>query len=288
MTPDVITLNSGVQVPQLGIGVYQVSSADCGPALAQAFAVGYRLVDTANIYLNERAVGAAIRASAVPREEIFLTTKLWPPDYAYDKATAAIDRTLTRLRVDYIDLLLLHQQFGDYKGAWRAMQEAVAAGKVRALGVSNFDERRFSDLAEEAEILPAVNQVECHPYFQQRGLKDFLRPFGTVLEAWYPLGHAKRALLAEPLFARLGEKHGKSAVQVILRWHVQEENIAIPRSTNADHIAANIDIFDFSLAPDEMASIAELDKGKPFFRMPDLVGRIIFPAARVDFDKRQR
>jgi diketogulonate reductase-like aldo/keto reductase len=288
MMPDVITLNSGVQIPQLGIGVYQVSSADCGPALARAFAVGYRLVDTANIYLNERAVGAAIEASALPREQIFLTTKLWPPDYAYDKASAAIDRTLTRLRVDYIDLLLLHQQFGDYKGAWRAMEEAVAAGKVRALGVSNFDQRRFSDLAGAAEILPAVAQVECHPYFQQRDLKEFLRSFGTVLEAWYPLGHANRALLAEPLFARLGEKHGKSAVQVILRWHVQEGHIAIPRSTNPDHIAANFEIFDFALAPDEMASIAELDKDKPFFRMPDLVGRIIFPAARVNFDKRQR
>src|SRR4051794_21353810 len=163
MTPNVITLNSGVQIPQFGIGVYQVSSADCGPALAQAFAVGYRLVDTANIYLNERAVGEAIQRSDVPREEIFLTTKLWPPDFEYDKAAAAVDRTLTRLRVDCIDLLLLHQQFGDYKGAWRAMEEAVAAGKVRALGVSNFDQRRFSDLAARAQRPPGGGPAEWPP-----------------------------------------------------------------------------------------------------------------------------
>jgi diketogulonate reductase-like aldo/keto reductase len=285
---NVITLNNGVQIPQLGIGVYQVRSADCGPALAHAFAVGYRSVDTANAYLNERAVGEAIRGSGLPREEIFLTTKLWPPDFRYDKAVAAIEHTLMRLGTDYIDLLLLHQQYGDYNGAWKAMEEAVGAGKVRAIGVSNFNQERFADLADNATILPALAQVECHPYFQQRGLKEFLAPFGTVLEAWYPLGHANRGLLSEPLFARLAHKHGKSPVQIILRWHIQEGNIAIPRSTDPTHIAANIDIFDVALSSDEMAAIAALDKDRPFFRMPDFVGRIIFPAARIDFDKRQR
>lgn len=283
-----ITLNSDVQIPQLGIGVYQVSSADCGPALAHAFEVGYRSVDTANAYLNERAVGVAIRDSGLAREDIFLTTKLWPPDFRYDKAVVAIESTLKRLGTDYIDLLLLHQQFGDYNGAWQAMEEAVAAGKVRTIGVSNFNQERFTDLAEHATIMPAVAQMECHPYFQQRDLKRFLTRFGTVLEAWYPLGHAHRGLLAEPVFAQLAAKHGKSPVQVILRWHVQEGNIAIPRSTNPSHIRSNFEIFDFTLTPDEMASIAELDRNKPFFRMPDLVGRIIFPAARINFDKRQR
>ncbi|MGC5221542.1 aldo/keto reductase [Micromonospora sp. DT81.3] len=283
-----ITLNSGARMPQLGIGVYQVRSADCGPALASAFAAGYRSVDTANAYLNERAVGEAIRNSGLPREDVFLTSKLWPPNYPYEKAVAAIDGTLRRLATDYIDLLLLHQQYGDYNGAWRAMEEAVEAGKVRALGVSNFDERRFTDLTVHASIVPAVNQVECHPYHQQRELKGFLRSFGTVLEAWYPLGHADRRLLAEPVFAELARKHGKSPVQVILRWHIQEGNIAIPRSTNPSHIAANIDIFDFVLAPEEVASIGALDKGKPFFQMPDLLGRILLPAARINFDKRQR
>lgn len=283
-----ITLNGGTRMPQLGIGVYQVSSADCGPTLARAFEVGYRLIDTANAYLNERAVGRAIRDSGVPREDVFLTSKLWPPDYRYDKAVDAIESTLIRLGTDYVDLLLLHQQYGDYHGAWRAMEEAVAAGRVRAVGVSNFDQQRFTDLAGKATILPAVAQVECHPYHQQRELKQFLTPFGTVLEAWYPLGHGHRALLAEPVFARLGEKYGKSPVQVILRWHMQEGNIAIPRSTDTAHITSNIEIFDFALAPEELSSIAQLDKRKPFFRMPDVVGRIIFPVARINFDKRQR
>ena len=209
-------------------------------------------------------------------------------DYRYDKAVAAIESTLKRLGTDYVDLLLLHQQYGDYNGAWKAMEEAVAAGKVRTIGVSNFDQRRFTDLAGNATIMPAVSQVECHPYYQQRDLKEFLAPFGTALEAWYPLGHADKGLLAEPLFAQLAQKHGKSPVQVILRWHMQEGHIAIPRSTDPAHIASNLEIFDFTLAPDEMASIARLDKDKPFFRMPDFVGRIVFPAARINFDKRQR
>ncbi|GAA1960845.1 aldo/keto reductase [Microbacterium deminutum] len=285
---DIITLNSDVRIPQLGIGVYQVSSADCGPALAAAFEAGYRSVDTANAYLNERAVGAAIRGSGLPRDEIFLTTKLWPPDYRYDKAVAAIDGTLERLGADYIDLLLLHQQYGDYKGAWRAMEEAVAAGRVRAIGLSNFNQQRFTDLTDSAKIMPAVAQVECHPYFQQRDLKEFLTRFGTVLEAWYPLGHAHRGLLGEPLFARLAAAHGRSPVQVILRWHMQQGHIAIPRSTDPAHIRSNIEIFDFTLTPEEMGSIAELDRNKPFFRMPDFVGNIVFRAARINFDKRQR
>jgi len=283
-----ITLNSGARMPQLGIGVYQVSSADCGPALADAFAAGYRSVDTANAYLNERAVGEAMRDSGLQREEIFLTSKLWPPDFRYDRAVVAIERTLKRLGTDYVDLLLLHQQYGDYKGAWKAMEEAVASGKVRAIGVSNFNQDRFTDLAENANILPALSQVECHPYFQQRELKGFLAQFGTAIEAWYPLGHGHRGLLAEPLFAQLAEKNGKSAVQVILRWHMQEGNIAIPRSTNPMHIRSNFDIFDFSLTSDEMALIAALDRDRPFFRMPEFVGKIVFPAARIDFDKRQR
>jgi diketogulonate reductase-like aldo/keto reductase len=275
-------------MPQFGIGVYQVRSADVGPALATAFAAGYRSVDTANAYLNERAVGAAIRDSGLRRDDIFVTSKLWPPDYRYDKAVRAIEGTLERLGTGHVDLLLLHQQYGDYKGAWRAMEEAVEAGTVRSLGLSNFDQRRFTDITENARIMPAVNQVECHPYFQQRELKAFLEQFGTVLEAWYPLGHANRGLLGEPLFGRLAQKHGKSAVQVILRWHIQEGNIAIPRSTNPAHIRSNIDIFDFALDSDDMAAIAQLDKDKPFFQMPDLLGRILLPAARINFDKRQR
>jgi diketogulonate reductase-like aldo/keto reductase len=285
---ETFTLNNGAQVPAVGIGVYQMPSADCGPALAQAFDAGYRLVDTANIYLNEVAVGAAIRASGLGREEIFLTTKLWSPDYGYTKTPGAIDRTLRRLGTDYVDLLLLHQQYGDYNGAWKAMEEAVAAGKVRSIGVSNFNLKRLADLTGKATIMPAVAQVECHPYFQQRELKQHLKPFGTVLESWFPLGHGDSGLLSEPVFAELGKKYGKSPVQVILRWHIQSGNIVIPKSTNPGHIRSNLDLFDFALTAEEMARIAAMDRNKRFHRVPEFIERIIFPLARMDYDKRQR
>lgn len=285
---ETLTLNNGTRIPQLGIGVYQVRSADVGPALASAFQAGYRSIDTANMYRNEVAVGAAIRRSSLAREDIFLTTKLWSSDYGYTKTPSAIDRTLKRLDTDYIDLLLLHQQYGDYNGAWKAMEEAVSAGKIRSIGVSNFNVERLTDLTSRAAILPAVAQVECHPYFQQRELKQFLQPFGTVLESWYPLGHADPGLLAEPLFAELGTKYGKSPVQVILRWHVQEGNVAIPKSTNPAHIRSNAEVFDFELTAEEMGRVAAIDKNRRFHRVPEFIERIFMQAAHVNYDKRQR
>jgi diketogulonate reductase-like aldo/keto reductase len=285
---ETFTLNSGAQIPALGIGFYKVPSAECGPALARALEVGYRLVDTANIYLNERAVGAAIRDSAVARDDIFLTSKLWSFDYGLEKTPGAIDRTLLRLGTEYLDLLLLHQQYGDYNGAWKAMEHAVEAGKVRSIGVSNFNLKRLADLTGKATILPAVAQVECHPYFQQRELKQHLEPFGTLVESWFPLGHGDEGLLGEPLFAELGAKYGKSPVQVILRWHVQDGNVAIPKSTNPAHIQSNFDVFDFVLTAGEMSRIAELDKNERFHRVPEFVERIVFQSFRMDFDKRQR
>lgn len=281
-------LNNGYQMPKLGIGVYRVPSAEVGPTLARAFEVGYRSIDTANMYRNERAVGNAIRASGRTREDIFLTTKLWSSDYGYTKTPAAIDRTLRRLGTDYVDLLLLHQQYGDYNGAWKAMEEAVTSGKVHSIGISNFNQKRITDLTGKATIMPAVAQVECHPYFQQRDLKASLEQFGTVVEAWYPLGHGDQGLLAEPLFAELGKRYGKSPVQVILRWHVQDGNIVIPKSINPDHIRSNFELFDFELTAEEMDQIAAMDKNKRFYTVPEFVERIFFQAARIDYDKRQR
>lgn len=285
---ETLTLNNGLRMPVLGIGVNHVPSAEVGPALAHAFEAGYRSVDTANTYLNERAVGRAVRDSGLAREDVFLTTKLWSTDSGYTRARAAIDRTLKRIGTDYLDLLLLHQQYGDYNGAWRAFQEAVAAGKVRSIGVSNFNLRRLADLVGRARTVPAVVQVERHPYFQQRELRAFLEPLGTAVEAWFPLGHGDAGLLAEPLFAELGRKYGKSPVQVILRWHVQDGGIVIPGSTDPAHIRSNAELFDFALTSEEMDRIALMDRNRRFHNLPEFVEGIVFQAMRTDYDRKQR
>ncbi|MEU0240942.1 aldo/keto reductase [Nocardiopsis sp. NPDC006198] len=285
---ETFALNDGREMPKLGIGLNQVPSADVGPALSYAFEVGYRSVDTANTYLNERAVGQAVRHSGLPREDIFLTTKLWSTDSGYTKTSTAIDRTLKRLDTDYLDLLLLHQQYGDYNGAWRALQEAVAAGRVRSIGISNFNLTRLTDLTGRATIMPAVAQLERHPYFQQQELKAFLERFGIVVESWFPLGRGDKGLLAEPLFAELGRKYGKSPVQVILRWHVQDDGIVIPGSTNPAHIRSNFELFDFELTPEEMDRITAMDRNKRFHNLPEFLERIIFQSMRMDYDKKQR
>ncbi|MFD2026327.1 aldo/keto reductase [Promicromonospora aerolata] len=281
-------LNDGNQIPKLGIGVNQVRSADVGPALAHAFEAGYRSVDTANTYLNEVAVGRAVRDSGLPREEIYLATKVWSTDSTYRRMAVAIDRTLERLGADYVDLLLVHQQYGDYNGAWTAMEEAVAAGKVRSIGISNFNHRRLTDLVSRATVLPAVAQIERHPYFQQREQKEFLERLGTVVTGWFPLGRGDRELLAEPLFAELGQKYGKSPVQVILRWHLQDGTVVIPGSTDPAHIRSNSELFDFALTTQEMDRIAAMDRNKRFHNLPELVERVIFQSMRTDYDKRQR
>lgn len=287
---ETFTLNDGNQIPKLGIGVNQVRSADVGPALARAFEVGYRAVDTANTYLNERAVGQAVRDSGLPRKEVYLTTKVWSTESGYTRMSVAIERTLERLGTDYLDLLLVHQQYGDYYGAWTAMEEAVVAGTVRSIGISNFNRKRLTDLVSRATVLPAVAQIERHPYFQQREQKAFLEQFGTVVAGWFPLGSGDRELLAEPLFAELGEKYGKSPAQVILRWHLQGDTIAIPGSTNPAHIRSNAELFDFALTSEEMDRIAAMDRNKRFHTLPELAERIIFQAMwrGTDYDKRQR
>ena len=263
-----ITLNDGTKIPQFGLGVYQVpEGAETENAVLDALKMGIRHIDTAHAYQNERSVGKAVKASDIPREEIWITTKLWPHEYGEGKTAAAIDKMLARLDTDYIDLLLLHQQFGDYLGAWKDMEKAVKAGKVRSIGISNFESERLEELCESATIKPSVLQVECHPYYQQKALKERIAKYGTVIESWYPIGHGDKGLIGEAVFTKLAEKYGKSNVQVILRWHIQAGNIVFPKTTNPDHMKDNFDIFDFELTADEMAEIAALDNGKRFFNM---------------------
>ena len=263
-----VTLNDGTKIPQFGLGVYMVpEGTETENAVLDALKMGVRHIDTAHAYQNERSIGKAVKASGIPREEVWITTKLWPHEYGEGKTAAAIDKMLERLDTDYIDLLLLHQQFGDYLGAWKDMEKAVKAGKVRSIGISNFESERLEELCEAATIKPSVLQVECHPYYQQNALKERIAKYGTVIESWYPIGHGDKGLIGEAVFTRLAEKYGKSNVQIILRWHIQEGNIVFPKTTNPQHMKDNFDIFDFELTADEMAEIRALDNGKRFFNM---------------------
>ena len=261
-----ITLNNGTKIPQFGMGVFMVPAGDeTKNACLEALKLGYRHIDTAHAYQNERSVGEAVRESGIPREEIWVTSKLWPSEYGEGKTMEGIDKMLVRLDIGYIDLLLLHQQVGDYMGAWKDMEKAVAQGKVRAIGLSNFESDRLEEVIAAAEIKPAVLQVELHPYFQQNALKERVAPYGTVLEAWYPLGHGDSGLLNEPVFTQLAKKYGKTSAQIILRWHIQEGIIIFPKSPNSQHIKENFNIFDFELTEDEMAQIRALDCGKRYY-----------------------
>ena len=263
-----VTLNNGNKIPQYGIGVYMIPEGEeTINSVLEALKLGVRHIDTAHAYQNERSVGKAVKASGIDRHEIWITTKLWPSEYGEGKTAAAIDKMLQRLDTDYIDLLLLHQQFGDYLGAWKDMERAVKAGKVHSIGISNFESERLEELCEAATIKPAVNQVELHPYFQQNELKKRLAKYGTVLESWYPIGHGAKDLINEPLFSKLAAKYDKTNVQIILRWHIQEGNIVFPKSSNPQHIKDNFNIFDFELTDDEMNQIRELDKGLRYFNM---------------------
>lgn len=261
-----ITLNNNAKIPQLGMGVFMVPAGDATKnACLEALKMGYRHIDTAHAYQNERSVGEAVRESGIPREEIWVTSKLWPSEYGEGKTMEGIDKMLARLNIGYIDLLLLHQQVGDYMGAWKDMEKAVAQGKVRSIGLSNFESERLEQVCEAASIKPAVLQVECHPYYQQGELKKRLAPYGTVIEAWYPLGHGDNGLMNEPVFTALAEKYGKSPAQIILRWHIQEGTIIFPKSTNPQHIQDNFNIFDFELTAAEMEQIRAMDKNVRFF-----------------------
>lgn len=268
MTQVYITLNDGTKIPQFGIGVYQIPEGEVTVnSVKTALEMGIRHIDTAHAYQNERSVGKAIKESGIPREKIWITTKLWPSEYGEGKTSDAIDKMLKRLDTDYIDLLLLHQQFGDYIGAYKDMERAVKDGRVKSIGLSNFESHRLEEVLDIANIYPSVLQVECHPYYQQNELKKRVEKYGTVIEAWYPIGHGDKGLINEPLFAKLAQKYNKTNVQIILRWHIQEGTIVFPRSTNPVHIKENFEIFDFELTEDEMNEIRKLDSGKRFFNM---------------------
>ena len=265
------TLANGQTIPAMGFGVYMMSSEEVLEHLPQALELGYRHIDTANAYFNEVAVGEVIRSCGIPREELFVTTKLFPQSYPYEQCAADIDATLARLGLNYVDLLLFHQPYGDYVSGWRAMEEAVANGKVRAIGLSNFPVHKIDKILEVATIKPAVLQVEINPYWNQHELKAALAKRGlsdTVFEGWYPLGHGDAALLAEPVFTELAAAHGKTPAQVILRWSYQEGNVTFPKTLNPAHMADNLDIFDFELSADEMARIAELPQ-RPYYAVPE-------------------
>lgn len=268
MNQTYVTLNDGNKIPQFGLGVYMImGDAPTKETCLEALKLGYRHIDTAHAYQNERGVGAAIKESGIPREKIWVTTKLWPSEYGEGKTAEAIDKMLERLGMDYIDLLLLHQQFGDYLGAWKDMEKAVKAGKVKSIGISNFESERLEEICEAAIIKPSVLQVECHPYYQQNDLKKRIEKYGTIIESWYPIGHGDKNLLNEPVITELAEKYQKNNVQIILRWQIQEGNIVFPKSTNLVHLRDNIDVFDFELTEDEMNKIKALDKGVRFFNM---------------------
>ena len=256
------TLNNGVKMPMAGIGTFLLTPDEAESSCLSALQDGYRLIDTANAYCNEKAVGRAMKRSGVKREEIFLETKLWPAFYEQEDA---VEKTLARLGTDYIDLLLIHQPAGNYVAGYRLMEKAYQAGKVRAIGLSNFSRAQIEEILSICQVKPTVLQTELHPYHQETELKAFLQENGMVAQAWYPLGHGDKALLEETLFAQLGEKYGKSAAQIILRWHMQAGNIVIPGSKNAGHIKANFDLFDFELTADEMAQIAALNKNVRYY-----------------------
>ena len=277
------TLNNGLKMPMAGIGTFLLSPDEAEASVLAALEDGYRLIDTANAYVNEKAVGRAMKKSGLPREEIFLETKLWPSFYEDEEA---VDKTLERLGTDYIDLLLIHQPAGNYVAGYRQMEKAYKEGKVRAIGLSNFNQGQIEEILSLCEVKPAVLQTEVHPYFQERELKKFLERAGMVIQAWYPLGHGDKALLEEPLFAELAKKYGKTNAQVILRWHIQAGNIVIPGSKNPAHIKDNFDLFDFSLTEEEMAKITALDKDTRYYHStPEMLRRYVEMVPDVDGQK---
>lgn len=277
------TLNNGLKMPMAGIGTFLLSPDEAEASVLAALEDGYRLIDTANAYVNEKAVGRAMKKSGLKREEIFLETKLWPSFYEDDNA---VDKTLERLGTDYIDLLLIHQPAGNYVAGYRQMEKAYKEGKVKVIGLSNFNQAQIEEILGLCQVKPAVLQTEVHPYFQEQELKSFLSKEGMVIQAWYPLGHGDKALLEEPLFTELGKKYGKTNAQIILRWHIQDGNIVIPGSKNPAHIKDNFDLFDFSFTEEEMEKIAALDKNtRYYYSTPEMLKKYAEIVPDVDGQK---
>lgn len=262
---ETVKLNNGVEMPILGYGVYQVTPEECERCVSDAIGVGYRLIDTAQAYFNEENVGNAIRKCSVPRNELFITTKIWVSNAGEKKAAASIDESLRKLQTEYIDLLLIHQPFGDYYGTYRAMETAYKAGKVRAIGVSNFYPDRFTDLAEHVEVKPAINQVETHVFNQQVEAQKIMKQYGTQIMSWGPFAEGRNDLFRNEVLTAIGAKYGKSSAQTALRFLVQRGVIAIPKSTHIERMQQNLDIFDFRLSDEDMAAITALDQAESLF-----------------------
>ena len=260
-----VRLNNGVEMPQIGYGVYQVSPSECERCVSNALECGYRMIDTAQAYHNEEGVGKAVKNSGIKRNEIFIVSKVWISNYGYENARKSIDESLKKLQTDYIDLMLLHQPFCDRYGAYRALEKAYKEGKLRAIGVSNFYPDHFIDIASNMEIIPAVNQVETHVFDQQIEAQKIMEEFGTRIMSWGPLAEGRNNFFNNTILANIGAKYGKSVAQVALRWLIQRGVIIIPKSTHIERMKENIDIFDFSLSQEDMENIAELDTGKSLF-----------------------
>ena len=260
-----VTLANGVKMPILGYGVYQVSNEECERCVLDAISVGYRSIDTAQAYHNEEAVGSAIEKCGVPRSELFLTTKVWISNAGYERAKASIDASLKKLRTDYIDLLLIHQPFGDYYGTWRAMEEAYRAGKLRAIGVSNFYPDRLVDLCKFVDIKPMVNQVETHVFQQQKVARGVAEKYGTLIQSWGPFAEGKNGIFTNETLVKIGKKYGKTAAQTALRFLLQSGVAIIPKSTHKERMAENLDVLNFSLSEEDMREISALDTGKSLF-----------------------
>lgn len=278
-----ITLNNGIKMPMAGLGTFLLTPDEAEDACVSALECGYRLIDTANAYMNEKAVGRAMKKSGVKREEIFLETKLWPSFYEQEDA---VEKTLERLDTDHIDLLLIHQPAGNYIAGYQLMEKAYKAGKVKAIGLSNFTMEQIREILGVCEVKPAVLQTEVHPYSQETELKDFLKKEKIAIQAWYPLGHGDKTLLEEPLLAKLAEKYDKSNAQIILRWHIQSGNVVIPGSKNPDHIRDNFDLFDFALTDGEMSEIATLNRNKRYYTStPEMLKKYAEMVPPVDTQK---
>ena len=276
-----IKLNNGITCPVIGLGTFMLSPADAQKSTREALKMGYRLIDTANAYVNERAVGRGIKESDVARKEVFLSTKLWPSEYENPNA---VDETLERLGVDYVDLLYIHQPAGNWLAGYRQLEKALRDGKARSIGISNFEGKYIEELETKWETAPQFIQVESHPYFTQKDLRVTLDKYDIRLMSWYPLGHGDKSLIQEPVFAELGKKYGKTPAQVILRWHVQMGFVVIPGSKNVDHIKDNLNIMDFELTGEEMAEIAKLDKGERYYHRTE-AQLVQFAAWKPDFEK---
>ena len=260
-----VTLANSVKMPILGYGVYQVTKDECERCVLDALKAGYRSIDTAQSYFNEEEVGSAISKSGVPREEIFLTTKVWIEHYGYEECRASVLESMRKLRTDYIDLMLLHQPFGDYYGAWRALEDLYEEGKLRAIGISNFYPDRMIDLASFSRIKPMVNQIELHPFNQQIEAKKWNEKYGIQVEAWAPFGEGREGLFENEILKAIGEKYSKTTAQIMLRWHIQRGVVVIPKSTHYERMAENFDVFDFALSDEDMTAIAALDRGASVF-----------------------